>query len=103
SAAPDWVDLRIGDTVVHLDHGIAVYRGLEQLDKDGLRGDHLKLEFEGGTSIYVPVTKASLVHRYVGAGEASPKLSMVGGKDWESRKLKVADAVEGIAQDLLTT
>jgi transcription-repair coupling factor (superfamily II helicase) len=103
ASAPEWTELRIGDTVVHLDHGIAIYRGLQTVTKDGLTGEHLTLEFEGGTTMYVPASKASLVHKYVGAGEVDPKLSTVGGKDWDGRKARVAAAVEGIAQDLLTT
>ena len=70
---------------------------------DGVKGEHLKLEFEGGTIIYVPVVKSALVHKYVGAGEAAPKLSTIGGKEWESRVARVGLAVEGIAQELLTT
>jgi transcription-repair coupling factor (superfamily II helicase) len=102
-AAPEWTELRAGDAVVHLDHGIGVYRGLEEVTKDGVKGEHLKLEFDGGTILYVPVVKSSLVHKYVGAGEASPKLSTIGGKEWDGKKARVAAAVEGIAQDLLTT
>src|SRR5262249_47962688 len=103
AAAPEWTELRAGDSVVHLDHGIGIYRGLEEVTKDGVRGEHLELEFEGGTVLYVPVVKASLVHKYVGAGGASPTLSTVGGREWDGRKARVAAAVEGIAQDLLTT
>jgi len=103
AAAPEWTELRVGDTVVHLDHGIAVYRGLETTTKDGFTGEHLKLEFEGGTTMYVPATKAALVHKYVGAGEANPRLSSIGGKEWDGKVARVAAAVEGIAHDLLTT
>jgi transcription-repair coupling factor (superfamily II helicase) len=102
-AAPAWADLRPGDTVVHLDHGIGVYRGLEILEKDGQRTENLALEFDGGIRLYVPVTKAALVHRYVGAGEAAPKLSKIGGREWEARKVAVAQATEGIARELLRT
>jgi transcription-repair coupling factor (superfamily II helicase) len=103
AVAPEWTELRLGDPVVHLDHGIGVYRGLEETTKDGVTGEHLKLEFSGGTILWVPVTKASLVHKYVGAGEASPSLSTIGGKEWDGRKARVALAVQGIAQDLLET
>jgi transcription-repair coupling factor (superfamily II helicase) len=103
ATTPEWTELREGDSVVHLDHGIGIYRGLEDVTRDGVRGEHLKLEFDGGTILYVPVVKAALVHKYVGAGEASPRLSAIGGKDWESRKARVAAAVEGIAHELLTT
>ncbi|MCE9635238.1 MAG: transcription-repair coupling factor, partial [Planctomycetes bacterium] len=103
AAPPSWADLRPGETIVHMDHGIGVYRGLEILEQDGRRTENLALEFDGGTRLYVPVTKASLVHRYVGAGEVAPKLSKIGGKDWNSRKEAVAAATEGIALELLRT
>ncbi len=102
-AAPEWTDLRKGDVVVHLDHGLGIYRGLEILEKDGSRTENLTVEFDGGTILYVPVTKATLVHRYVGGGESAPKLSKIGGKDWASRKEAVAQATEGIARELLRT
>ena len=66
--------------------------------RDGIRYAHAK-----GTRVYVPVTKASLVHRYVGAGETAPKLSTVGGKEWDKRKVAVSKSVEGIAVELLET
>ncbi len=103
AAAPEWTDLRVGDPIVHLDHGIGIYRGLRNMEKDGVATDHLTLEFAKGTSVFVPVTKASLVHRYIGAGEADPRLSTIGGKDWEKRKRAVANSVEGIAEELLST
>ncbi len=101
--APQWTDLRIGDAAVHLDHGIGVYKGLERREHEGVATEHLTLEFAGGARVYVPVTKASLVHRYVGSGDAAPKLSKIGGREWERRKKAVAASVEGIAAELLET
>ncbi len=101
--APQWTELRIGDPIVHIDHGIGVYRGLVRREHQGVDTEHLTLEFARGTRVYVPVTKASLVHRYVGAGESAPKLSTVGGKEWDKRKITVSKSVEGIAVELLET
>jgi len=101
--APQWSDLRIGDPIVHLDHGIGIYQGLVKREHQGVETEHLTLEFAKGTRVYVPVTKASLVHRYVGAGETSPKLSTIGGKEWNNRKQAVSQSIEGIAVELLET
>ena len=103
STTAEWTDLRIGDPIVHLDHGVGIYRGLEERVKEGRSTDHLKIEFASATLLYVPVTKASLVHRYVGAGEAKPKLSKIGGKEWAKRKEAVSRSVAGTAQELLQT
>ena len=101
--APQWTDLRIGDPIVHMDHGIGIYKGLQRRELQGVDTEHLTLEFAKGTRVHVPVTKASLVHRYVGAGETAPKLSTIGGKDWDKRKIAVSKSVEGIAVELLET
>ncbi len=101
--APQWTDLRIDDPIVHLDHGIGIYKGLVKREQQGVETEHLTLEFAKGTRVYVPVTKASLVHRYVGASESDPKLSTIGGKEWNKRKNAVTESVEGIAIELLET
>ncbi len=101
ATTPEWTDLRKGDPVVHLEHGIGIYRGLEKLERDGSLSEHLKVEFHGSVLVYVPVTKASLVHRYVGATEATPRLSKIGSKAWEKQKFAVAHSVEGVAAELL--
>ncbi len=102
-SAPQWTDFQIGNPVVHLAHGIGIYRGLSPREKDGVPTDHLTIEFQGETLVHVPVTKAALVHRYVGAGEAKPRLSKVGGRTWERRKKSVATSVDGVALELLRT
>ncbi len=102
-AAPiaDFVDLRSGDFVVHVAHGIGVYRGLKRIAKGTQTEEFLKVEFADGVAVYVPVSKASLVQKYIGARDFKPRLSRVGGVAWERQKEKVAEAVRDLAADLL--
>src|SRR5688572_1712245 len=102
SAAPaDLADLRPGDAVVHLAHGIAIYRGLEREDRPGGVRESLVLEFRDAVRVSVPASRADLVHRYVGTREGSPRLSRYGGRDWRRRTEEVGRAVDDVAAELL--
>jgi transcription-repair coupling factor (superfamily II helicase) len=96
-----FLDLRSGDLVVHLSHGIGVYRGTELLEKSGQRAEHLVLEFDGGTKLYVPSTKIELVQRYVGGTKSRPKLAKIGGLSWTKQKAAAQRAVQDMAVELL--
>jgi transcription-repair coupling factor (superfamily II helicase) len=101
-AIDSFLDLNEGDLVVHVNHGIARYRGLHIVDQSAEQGEEtLLLEFAEGTKLYVPVAKIDLVQKYVGGGKASPTLSKVGSSSWEKRKKRVADAVVDLAQELI--
>ncbi|MEZ6136496.1 MAG: transcription-repair coupling factor [Pirellulaceae bacterium] len=96
-----FLDLRPGDLVVHLSHGIGVYRGSELVDKHGQKLEHLVIEFDGGTKLYVPSSKIELIQRYVGGTKSKPKLAKLGGQSW-ARKRKAAErAVQDMAVELL--
>jgi len=98
----DFLELVEGGPVVHLHHGIGLYRGLVELEgRDGV-GEYLKIEFAEGTIVYVPVARIDLVQRYVGTGRR-PQLSKLGGQEWGKRKQKVSAAVEELAAALLET
>lgn len=97
----DFLDLREGDLVVHVAHGIARYRGLKLLKKDEQVEEHLVLEFAEGTRLYVPVSKIGLVQKYVGGSRAHPKLSRLGGRTWQKQKEAVARAVFDLAAEML--
>jgi transcription-repair coupling factor (superfamily II helicase) len=102
SAAPvDLADLRPGDTVVHVVHGVALYRGLEREERPGGVRESLVLEFRDEVKVSVPASRADLVHRYVGSREAAPRLSRYGGRDWHRRTEEVAGAVQDVAAELL--
>lgn len=96
-----FLDLRQGDLVVHLSHGIGVYRGTILLEKHGQQFEHLELEFDGGTKLYVPSSKIELVQRYVGGTKSRPKLAKIGGQAWAKQKKAAQDAVQDMAVDLL--
>jgi transcription-repair coupling factor (superfamily II helicase) len=94
-------DLQDGDLVVHVDHGIGVYRGMSTLEAGGIRGDFLLLEYLGRDRLYVPVDRFGSVHRYVGSEGVLPRIDRLGGGGWETRKGKVRRAVERMAKELL--
>ncbi|MCU0707349.1 MAG: transcription-repair coupling factor [Pirellula sp.] len=100
-AIDSFLDLRDGDLVVHLSHGIGIYLGLEMIEKEGQRFEHLVLEFDGGTKLYVPASKIDLVQRYVGGTKTRPKLAKIGGQMWAKQKKAAEAAVADMAADLL--
>lgn len=96
-----FLDLRQGNLVVHLSHGIGVYRGTELLEKHGQKFEHLVLEFDGGTKVFVPSSKIELVQRYVGGTKSKPKLAKIGGQAWARQKKAAERAVQDMAVELL--
>jgi transcription-repair coupling factor (superfamily II helicase) len=101
-AIDSFLDLNEGDLVVHVNHGIARYRGLQFVDQSAEHAEEtLLLEFAEGTKLYVPIAKIDLVQKYVGGGKAGPVLSKIGSSSWEKRKKRVAEAVVDLAQELL--
>jgi transcription-repair coupling factor (superfamily II helicase) len=101
-AIESFLDLNEGDLVVHVNHGIARYRGLHFVDKSAEHAEEtLLLEFAEGTKLYVPIAKIDLVQKYVGGGKADPTLSKMGTSTWDKRKKRVAEAVVDLAQELI--
>ncbi|MCH8840177.1 MAG: transcription-repair coupling factor [Planctomycetes bacterium] len=100
-AIDSFLQLREGDLVVHLAHGIGRYRGLKLLDKEGGAEEHLAVEFDGGTQIYVPVSKIDLVQKYVGGRKTTPRLAKIGGKTWLRQKQAAEKAVTDLAVEML--
>jgi transcription-repair coupling factor (superfamily II helicase) len=100
-AIDSFLDLRQGDLVVHLAHGIGRYRGMQLLDKDGRVEEHLQIEFAGGTRIYVPATRIGLVQKYVGGTKTRPVLAKIGNKTWVRQKQAAESAVIDLAAELL--
>ncbi|MEW4452756.1 transcription-repair coupling factor [Bremerella sp. JC817] len=96
-----FLDLKKGDLVVHLGHGIGRYRGLRLIEKQGNAEEHLVLEFQGETKIFVPASKIDLVQKYVGGSKTRPPLAKIGGVVWKKQKENVEKAVKDLAADLL--
>jgi transcription-repair coupling factor (superfamily II helicase) len=95
-----FTDLRIGDHIVHDNHGIGVFRGIEQVVSEGLARDYLKLEYADGGHLYVQTSQMDLVHKYIG-GREDAKLNKLGGADWSKAKARARQAVEIMAADLI--
>jgi transcription-repair coupling factor (superfamily II helicase) len=100
-AIDSFLDLAEGDLVVHVSHGIARYRGMQVLDKNGQTEEHLILEFRDATRVYVPASKIDLVQKYVGGARTEPELSKLGGTGWERKKEKVQEAVLDLASEMV--
>jgi len=96
-----FLELRRGDLVVHVAHGVGRYRGMELLEKAGQVEEHLVLEFHGGTKLYVPSPKIGLVQKYVGGTKSRPTLARLGGRTWVRQKEKVRQAVTDMAAEML--
>ncbi len=93
--------LKVGDYVVHIEHGIAIYDGLIRRTVGEIEREYLVLRYAAGDKIYVPVDQIDRVTRYIGAGDSSPTLTRLGTQDWERAKRKARAAVQDLAQDLL--
>jgi len=94
--------LRPNDFVVHLDHGVGVYRGLRHLKVADTEGDYLHLEYAGGDRLYLPVDRINLVQKYVGGDGAAPALDKLGGASWENTKAKTRESILAMAKELLS-
>jgi transcription-repair coupling factor (superfamily II helicase) len=93
-------DLRVGDHVVHEDHGVARFAGFETREVGGITRDYLYLEYRGEDRVYVPTDQLAKLSRYVGAG-GEPALSALGGKRWQSMKARARRAAGALAGELL--
>jgi transcription-repair coupling factor (superfamily II helicase) len=100
-AIDSFLELREGDLVVHVAHGIGRYRGLRLLEQDGRSEEHLELEYHGGTKIYVPSAKIELVQKYVGGTRGRPVLAHIGGKAWVRQKEAAQRAVTDLAAEMI--
>ena len=94
-------DIKVGEFVVHTIHGLGIYKGLSKQEIDGQLKDYLTIEYANKDKLHIPAEQINLLCRYRGSGTAKPKLSKMGGRDWESTKTKVKKAVETVAYDLL--
>lgn len=93
--------LNVGDYIVHVTHGIGVYKGIRTLTKNGLKKDYLTVEYLGGDKLYIPVEKLELINKYSSNEGVSPKINKLGGKEWAKTKLHIQKKIESIAGDLL--
>ena len=94
-------DIQEGDYIVHRIHGVGLYLGLSKQEFDGQYKDYLSLEYANGDKLHIPAEQINFLYRYRGSGSQKPKLSKMGGTDWQLTKNKAKKAVEDIARDLI--
>ncbi len=96
-----FADMQQGDYVVHENHGIGKFVGIEQLTVQGVQKDYLKIKYSGKDVLYVPVEQMDLVQKYIGADTAVPKLHKLSGSEWKTTKAKAKAAIANMAHELL--
>ncbi len=94
-------DIKEGEYVVHQVHGVGLYKGLSKQEIDGQLKDYLTIEYAQGDKLHMPAEQINLLVRYRGSGAVHPKLSRMGGNDWNVTKTRAKKAIEDIAKDLL--
>ena len=96
-----FLDLNVGDYVVHVAHGIAKFTGMQSIEKEGKHEEYLTLRFAENAALHVPASRINLIQKYVGGFSGHPTLSRLGGNLWEKQKQKVSEAVMDMAAELL--
>ena len=99
----EWTELRAGEYVVHVDHGIGKYLGLAQVTIRGQRQEAVTIEYANNAKLHVPVTHVHLLSRYVGTGQRSPTLHRLGSRRWNREKQAASKSIEDLAASMLET
>ena len=94
-------ELKVGDPIVHLEHGVALYQGLVTLDTGGLIAEYMQLEYTGGDKLYVPVSALHLISRYSVGADENPTLNKLGNETWSKAKKKAIEKIRDVAAELL--
>ncbi len=94
-------ELKTGDYVIHENHGLGIYRGIEKIEINHTVRDYMKIEYDRGGNLYVLATQLNLIQKYSGSDAKVPKLNRLGGQEWSRAKGRVKKAVQVIAQDLV--
>ena len=94
-------ELKIGDYVVHENHGLGIYQGIEKIEVDKVAKDYMKISYAAGGNLYIPATQLDLIQKYASADAKKPKLNRLGGQEWHKTKTRVRGAVKEIAKDLV--
>ena len=100
-AIQSFSDLKRGDYVVHENHGIGKFTGIEQLTVQGVKKDYLKIRYAGEDSLYVPVEQMDLIQKYMGADGVPPKIYRLSGGEWKATKAKAKAAIANMARELI--
>ena len=94
-------DLKMGDYVVHESYGVGIYRGVTQVQVEGITREYILLQYAGSDKLYLPPEKLDLLFKYKTAEEKEPRLNKLGGSEWERTKSKVSQSIKDMTEDLL--
>lgn len=97
----DFTQLVVGDYVVHENHGLGIYCGIEKIEVDKKIKDYMKIQYAGGSNLYILATQLDSIQKYASKDAKKPKLNKLGGQEWEKTKSRVRSAVKNIAEDLV--
>lgn len=100
-AVASFTELNIGDYVVHENHGLGIYRGIEKLEVDKIEKDYIKIEYAGGGNLYILATQLDLIQKYADSDAKKPKLNKLGSVEWVRTKTRVRTAVREVADGLV--
>ncbi len=96
-----YTDLSPGDYVVHVNHGVGKYGGVQTLEVAGVQRDYLLVQYAGEDKVYVPTDQIALLQKYIGMEDSPPRLNRLGGTEWTRTKAKARESVQDMAEDLL--
>lgn len=94
-------ELEVGDYVVHVNHGIGIYKGIQTLSVDGVHQDYITIQYRDKGELFIPVTQLNMVQKYVASEGKKPTINKLGGGEWQKTKKRVAAKIEDIADDLI--
>lgn len=94
-------ELKPGDYVVHENHGLGIYQGIEKIEVDKVAKDYMKISYDKGGNLYIPATQLDLIQKYASSDAKKPKLNRLGTQEWTKTKTRVRGAVRAIAKDLV--
>lgn len=96
-----FADVSVGDYVVHQNHGIGIYKGIQGVETDGRLKDYITIEYEKGSQLFIPVEQLDMIGKFSGKEGAKPKLNKLGGSEWQKVRQRVREHVDDIAQELI--
>lgn len=97
----EFAELKPGDYVVHENHGIGIYQGIEKIEVEKITKDYMKISYDGGGVLYIPVSQMDMIQKYAGAEAKKPRLNKLGTAQWGKTKTQVKKAVREVAEDLV--
>ena len=100
-AISGFAELNVGDYVVHENHGLGIYRGIEKIQVNKTEKDYIKIEYADGGNLYILATQLDMIQKYAEADAKKPKLNRLGTKEWNNTKTRVRTAVKGVADELV--